>query len=220
MDFIHYLTNFIMHLDKNLVVFVASYGTLAYFFLFLIIFCETGLVVTPILPGDSLLFAAGALAATASLNIHVLFVLLVGASVLGNTSNYFIGRFVGPKIFHSRDSWLFNRKYLGKAHHFYEKFGGKTIILARFIPIIRTFAPFIAGIGEMDRLEFFCYNLIGAVLWVGSLLSLSYLFGNLPTIKEHFSTVMIAIIALSLTPPLIEILRQRCLPLRRRSAHM
>jgi len=209
MELLHSLFSFIMHLDQHMVTFVTLYGTWVYAFLFLIIFCETGLVITPFLPGDSLLFASGAIAASATdaLNIHVLFVLLVTASILGNGLNYLIGKFIGPKVFYSTNSLLFNKKYLEKAHRFYEQYGGKTIIIARFIPIIRTFAPFVAGIGYMGYRKFFAYNLIGAVLWIGSLLYSSYLFGNLPIIKQHFSTIILAIIAISLLPPMIEAVR-------------
>jgi membrane-associated protein len=210
MDIMHHLMSLILHLDEHLVTFVSQYGIWVYGLLFLIVFCETGLVVTAFLPGDSLLFAAGAIAAHSedSLNIHALFILLFIASVLGNTLNYYIGRFLGPKVFHSADSWLLNKKYLEKAHHFYETYGAKTIIIARFMPVIRTFAPFIAGIGSMKPRQFFIYNVIGALLWVGSLLYVSYLFGNLPFIKDHFSTIVLVIVAISLLPPAIEVIRR------------
>ena len=210
MELIHQFLHFILHLDEYLVTFVTMYGVWTYGILFLIIFCETGLVVTPFLPGDSLLFAAGALAAHSqdALNVHVLFILLVTASILGNTVNYMIGKFLGPKVFHSSNSWLLNKKYLEKAHRFYETYGGKTIIIARFIPIIRTFAPFVAGIGYMRTRQFLIYNAAGAVLWIGSLLYVSYLFGNLPFVKDHFSTIILAIIVISLLPPFIEIMKR------------
>ncbi len=212
METLHQLLNFVLHLDHHLTTFVTLYGMWTYGLLFLIIFCETGLVVTPFLPGDSLLFAAGAIAAGTSdaLNIHLLFVLLVIASITGNGLNYFIGRLIGPKIFFSNKSWFFNKDYLDKAHRFYERFGGKTIIIARFIPIIRTFAPFVAGVGYMSYRQFYFYNIIGAVLWIGSLLYGSYWFGNLPFIKDHFSTVILAIIVISLLPPVIELVRHKC----------
>ncbi|MDR3478892.1 MAG: DedA family protein [Gammaproteobacteria bacterium] len=215
MDIMHHFISLILHLDEHLVSFVSQYGVWVYGLLFFIIFCETGLVVTAFLPGDSLLFAAGAIAAHSPdvFNIHVLFVLLFIASVLGNSLNYYIGKFLGPKVFHSADSRLLNKKYLEKAHQFYETYGAKTIIIARFMPIIRTFAPFIAGIGYMKPRQFFLYNVVGALLWVGTLLYVSYLFGNLPFVKEHFSTIVLAIVAISLLPPLIEIIRQRCLKL-------
>jgi membrane-associated protein len=209
MDMLHTLFGFIMHLDQHLAGFLAMYGTWAYALLFLIIFCETGLVVVPFLPGDSLLFATGALAAsTETLNIHVLFLLLVTASILGNTLNYLIGKWLGPKVFHSPNSLFLNKKYLERAHQFYETYGAKTIIIARFMPIIRSFAPFVAGIGYMSYSRFSVYNVLGAVLWIGSLLYTSYWFGNLPFIKDHFSTVILGIIVISLLPPVIEVVRQ------------
>jgi membrane-associated protein len=210
METLHYFINLVLHLDLHLTALVTAYGIWVYAVLFIIIFCETGLVVTPILPGDSLLFAAGTLAAgaTQALNIHVLFLLLIGASILGNTVNYAVGRFIGPRVFHFPQSRLFNPQYLHKAQQFYENHGGKAIIIARFIPIIRTFAPFVAGIGSMQAQRFLFYNVLGALLWVGSLLYASYLFGNLPFIKNHFSTVILAIIVLSLLPALIGFLRQ------------
>jgi membrane-associated protein len=213
MELLHTFLDFILHLDQHMVTLFAAYGTWTYALLFLIIFCETGLVVTPFLPGDSLLFATGALAANSenTLNIHLLFLLLVSASILGNSLNYFIGRFLGPKVFHSRDSFLLNKKYLERAHQFYETYGGKAIIIARFMPIIRTFAPFIAGIGYMSYRRFFAYNIIGAVLWIGSLLYTSYFFGNLPFIKAHFSTIIFGIIGVSLLPAVMEILRHKVL---------
>jgi membrane-associated protein len=205
------LINYILHLDQHLVVFITAYGIWIYALLFLIIFCETAIIFAAFLPGDSLLFAAGALTATANdiLNIHLLFALLVTASVVGNGVNYFIGKWLGPKVFYSRHSWLFNKKYLEKAHAFYERYGGKTIIIARFIPIIRTFAPFIAGIGYMTYRQFFIYNFIGAFLWIGLLLYTSYFFGNIPVVKEHFSLVILAIIILSILPAIIEMIRRR-----------
>ncbi|MHB1946871.1 MAG: DedA family protein [Gammaproteobacteria bacterium] len=211
METLHYLLSFVLHIDSHLTAFVTTYGIWAYGLLFLIIFCETGLVVTPFLPGDSLLFAAGAIAASTSdaLNIHLLFVLLVIASITGNGLNYFIGRLVGPKVFFSNQSLLFNKNHLTKAHQFYERFGGKTIIFARFIPIIRTFAPFVAGIAYMSYRKFFFYNVLGAILWIGSLLYISFWFGNLPAVKDHFSYIIVAIILVSLLPPVIEIARRK-----------
>jgi membrane-associated protein len=208
---LHYLINFVLHLDEHLIAFVTTYGMWAYALLFLIIFCETGIIFTAVLPGDSLLFAAGALTAHAAdvLNVHFLFVLLVMASVMGNGLNYLIGKWLAPKVFCSRRSWLFNKKYIEKAHGFYERYGGKTIIIARFVPIIRTFAPFVAGVGYMTYRQFLLYSLIGAFLWIGILVYGSYLFGNIPLVRQHFSLVMVAIIALSILPALIEFLRQR-----------
>lgn len=214
METLHAFLSLILHLDLHLTALVNSYGTLAYLFLFIIIFCETGLVVTPILPGDSLLFAAGVLTASLSqpLNIHLLFILLTTASILGNAANYSIGRFLGPRVFHFPRARFFNPAHLEKAHQFYEKHGGKAIIIARFIPIIRTFAPFVAGVGYMSYTRFLSYNVVGALLWVGGLLYTSYLFGNLPFIKDHFSSVILTIILFSLLPPLIVYLRPKLQP--------
>lgn len=211
METLHYFLNFLLHLDQHLLTFVIANGAWAYALLFLVIFCETGLVVTPMLPGDSLLFAAGTIAASANdaLNIHTLFLLLVLASFTGNGLNYLIGRWLGPKVFQSEKSFFFNKKYLDEAHAFYQRHGGKTIILARFIPIIRTFAPFVAGIAAMSYKRFFLYNFFSAVIWIGTLLYVSYAFGNLPIIKNNFSTVIFAIIGLSLLPPVFGCLRQK-----------
>ncbi|HSW70378.1 MAG TPA: DedA family protein [Gammaproteobacteria bacterium] len=209
MEAFYSFINLILHLDQHLLNLISLYGTWTYAILFVIIFCETGLVITPILPGDSLLFAAGSLAAhtAATLNIHFLFILLLAASILGNGVNYSIGRFIGQRVFHFQRSRFFNPQHLEKAHRFYEKHGGKALVLARFIPIIRSFAPFVAGAGYMHFPRFIFYNVTGALLWVGSLLYLSYWFGNLPFIKEHFSTVILALIVLSLLPPLLAYLR-------------
>lgn len=209
MDTLQLLMNLVLHLDQHLANLIATYGLWTYALLFLIIFCETGLVVTPFLPGDSLLFAAGALSANtiSTLNIHLLFLLLVAASITGNLVNYSIGRYIGPRIFSSKKSWIFNPGHLQKAHAFYQNYGGKTIIIARFIPIIRTFAPFVAGVGYMSYRRFFTYNVIGALLWVGSLLYTSYLFGNIPAIQQHFSLIVLMIIGISLLPPFIEFAR-------------
>lgn len=203
------LIDFFIHLDIYLQSFVAQYGDWVYVILFLIIFCETGLVVTPILPGDSLLFAAGSIAAIGGMNVHLLAILLILAAILGDNVNYAIGKFIGPKIFTKKQSFFFNRKYLLKAHAFYECYGGKTIILARFIPIIRTFAPFIAGVGSMSYSRFFAYNVIGAILWINLFIYGSYFFGNIPAVKENFTLVIFAIIFLSVLPPIIELIRAR-----------
>lgn len=205
MESIHHIFYYILHIDDYLLTLVSNYGIWAYVTLFAIIFCETGLVVFPFLPGDSLLFAAGSIAATVNqpLNIQLLFLLFILASILGNKLNYFIGRMIGPRIFQANQSWLLNKKHLEEAHQFYEKHGGKTIILARFIPIIRTFAPFVAGVGYMGLSEFSFYNIASAFLWVGSLLFSGYYFGKLPFIKNHFSLVIYGIIVLSLLPPTI-----------------
>lgn len=211
MDSLQQLFNTILHIDSSLISFVSSYGAWTYLILFVIIFCETGLVVTPFLPGDSLLFVAGSLAAQSfsSLNIIFLFLLLFIASVAGNQLNYFFGRYLGPQLFAIRGGRFFNKKHLRKTQQFYEKHGGKTIILARFIPIIRTFAPFVAGIGKMSFSQFTLYNIGSAFLWIGSLLSFGYFFGSMPIIKENFSLVIYSIIILSLLPALLTFLHQK-----------
>lgn len=211
METLHLLINFILHLDEHLIAFVSAYGAWTYALLFLIIFCESGIIFTAFLPGDSLLFATGALTASMPgvLDIHLLFILLVIASVTGNGLNYFIGQWVGPKVFCSGNSWIFNKKHITNAHHFYERYGGKAIIIARFIPIVRTVVPFIAGVGYMTYRYFFIFNLTGAILWIGILVYGSYLFGNIPFVKQHFSLVILAIIVLSLMPPFIEYIRHK-----------
>jgi membrane-associated protein len=203
---------FFLHLDTHLHAAIQAYGVWTYLFLFLIIFCETGLVVTPILPGDSLLFAAGALAAGGSLNVVWLWVLLSIAAVLGDAVNYAIGHFIGPKVFSQENNRFLKKAYLDRTHQFYEKYGGKTIIIARFVPIVRTFAPFVAGVGSMTYWRFASYNVIGGVAWVTICLFAGYAFGNLPIVKENFTLVILAIIFISLLPGLIEFVRQRQLP--------
>jgi membrane-associated protein len=201
----------ILHLDTHLVQWTQMFGPWLYVIVFLIVFCETGLVVTPFLPGDSLLFALGAIAAVdgSPLNVWALFVLLAVAGILGDAVNYTAGKFVGPKVFTSETSWLLNRQHLVRTQHFYERHGGKTIILARFMPIIRTFAPFVAGIGTMSYSRFVSYNVIGAVAWVGSFLGMGFFFGNLPVVKSNFHLVLAAIIVLSVLSPVIEWYRTR-----------
>jgi len=198
------LIQYITHIDTYLLTFVTTYGNWAYFVLFAIIFCETGLVVMPFLPGDSLLFAAGSIAANASqsLNIHFLFVSLVLASVLGNKVNFLVGKLIGPRVFVLQNSWLLNKKHLERAHQFYEKHGGKTIIFARFIPIIRTFVPFVAGVANMQLTKFSFYNILSGFVWIGSLLGAGYFFGSLAFIQQHFSLVIYSIILVSLLPPI------------------
>ena len=217
MDTLQILINFILHIDEHLIAFVTTYGIWTYALLFLIIFCESGIIFTAFLPGDSLLFATGALTASMAdvLNVHVLFILLVTASVTGNGLNYFIGKWIGPKVFRSPNSWIFNQKHIEKAHVFYERYGGKAIVIARFIPIIRTLVPFIAGVGYMTYRQFFIFNLLGALLWIGILVYGSYLFGNIPFVKQHFSFVILAIIVLSLTPPILEYMRHKWVTLKK-----
>ena len=209
MGFLKYLLDFILHLDTHLVELVQQYGTLSYGILFLIIFCETGLVVTPFLPGDSLLFAVGALGAKAAFNPVLIFLTLSAAAILGDSTNYWIGYFLGPKVFSSESSRLLNRKHLDRTHQFYEKYGGKTVIIARFMPIIRTFAPFVAGIGRMNYLKFLFYSIVGTVLWIGLFITAGYLFGNIPIVKRNFTIVVLAIIFISLLPVLVEAWRAR-----------
>ena len=204
------LIDLFLHLDVHLAEFVGRYGVWVYGLLFTIIFAETGLVVTPFLPGDSLLFAAGAIAATGALDIRLLFLLLAGAAILGNTVNYSIGHFVGPRVFRGDASHpLLNRQHLDRAHAFFEKYGGKTIIIARFVPIVRTFSPFVAGIGRMGYVRFISYSIFGTLLWVTIGLFSGYLFGNIPIVKKNFSIAIIAVVFISLLPPIIEYLRNR-----------
>lgn len=200
------LIDFILHIDSYLQIIVSQYSTLTYWILFLIVFLETGVVVTPFLPWDSLLFASWALAATGVLNIEILLVLLFVAAVLGDTVNYFIWKFIGPKVFRKEWSIFFNKNHLLRAQQFYNKYWGITIIIARFIPIVRTFAPFVAWIWTMSYGRFFSYNIIGAAIWCGSLLLLGYFFGNLPIVKDHFGEFVLAIIFISVLPIIKEIL--------------
>lgn len=215
MDFLlelfRWFVDFVLHMDRHLPQIVNDIGIWVYAVLFLVIFIETGLVVTPFLPGDSLLFAAGAVAATTSLHPLFLWALLATAAVLGDTANYWIGHFVGPKVFTQESRW-FKREYLERTHAFYEKHGGKTIFLARFIPIIRTFAPFVAGIGQMRYGYFISYNVIGGIVWTGLFIGAGYFFGNLPIVKENFSLVIIAIILISLIPAVVEYLKEKRRP--------
>jgi len=208
-EFIKDFIDLFLHLDTHLQTVIQSYGTWTYVILFLIIFCETGLVVTPILPGDSLLFAAGAFAATGSLDLAWLLILLTVAAVLGDAINYAIGHFMGPKVFSQPDSRFLKREYLDRTHQFYEKYGGKTIIIARFVPIVRTFAPFVAGVGSMTYAKFASYNVIGGLLWVGVCVLAGYAFGNIPVVQENFTLVILGIIFVSILPGIFEFLRQR-----------
>ncbi|MFN0120227.1 MAG: DedA family protein [Blastocatellia bacterium] len=210
MEFLRQIIDWVLHLDKYLGVLINNYGAWTYGILFAIIFMETGLVVTPFLPGDSLLFAIGAIAAsTGSLNVVTVFFLLTAAAILGDNVNYWLGYHLGPKVFSRESSWLLNRKHLDKTHQFYEKYGGKTIIIARFMPFVRTFAPFVAGIGRMSYVKFLAYSVGGGILWMGSLLSAGYFFGNIPIVKKNFTLVIFAIIFISILPGIIEVLRAR-----------
>ena len=200
--------DFVIHIDEFLELIIQTFGSFTYFFLFLIIFMETGFVVTPFLPGDSLIFAAGALSSITELNILVTFAVMATAAVLGDSVNYWIGNFVGPKVFES-NTRLFKKEHLYKAHAFYEKHGGKAIFLARFVPIVRTFAPFVAGIGEMDYKRFLFFNITGGVAWVSIFLFGGYFFGNIPFVRENFRLAVLVIIVLSLMPIIYEILKNK-----------
>jgi membrane-associated protein len=207
MELIMAVVDFILHIDTHLDSIIRSYGTWTYAILFLIVFCETGLVVTPLLPGDSLLFAAGTFAARGSLNAALLFGLLAVAAILGDTVNYWIGNYVGPRA--ERGLPFVKKKHLDRTHAFYEKHGGKTIVIARFMPIIRTFAPFVAGVGAMEYGRFLLFNVGGAILWVSLFVYAGYYFGNIPAVEENFTLVIMAIIALSILPGVIEYMRHR-----------
>jgi membrane-associated protein len=207
MDLIRYLIDFVLHLDVHLDEIIRNYGAWTYGILFFIIFLETGFVVTPFLPGDSLLFAVGTFAARGSFDLYLAMLLLSVAAVLGDTVNYWIGAWVGPKVFHEETSRFLNKEYLRRTHEFYERYGGKTIIIARFVPIIRTFAPFVAGIGTMSYGKFIAYNVIGGVGWVVSITLAGYFFGNIPIVKNNFTFVIFAIIFISILPGIIEYIR-------------
>lgn len=209
MEWIKYIIDFVIHIDVHLAEIIKDYGLWTYLILFLIIFCETGLVVTPILPGDSLLFAAGTFAASGSLDVVWLFMLLSVAAIAGDTVNYWIGSFVGPKIFQKEKIRFLNKEHLERTHQFYEKYGGKTIVIARFMPIIRTFAPFVAGIGSMNYWKFISYNVIGGVAWIAICMFAGYYFGNLTFVKKNFSLVILAIVIISILPGVIEFLRHK-----------
>ena len=209
MDFIQLVIDFILHIDRHLAELTAAYGPWIYGILFLIIFCETGLVVTPFLPGDSLLFVAGAIATQEAMNVHLMVPLLIVAAILGDALNYGIGRFFGARLFANPESKIFRRRYLQVTEDFYAKHGGKTIILARFVPIVRTFAPFVAGMGHMPYRRFAVYNVIGAVAWVTLFSYAGYFFGNLPAVKSNLHYLIVAIIFVSILPGMIEIVRHR-----------
>ena len=204
-----WLVDFILHIGDHLQELVKNYGNWIYAILFAIVFCETGLVVLPFLPGDSMLFAAGAIAAVGDMNVFVLMGLLIIAAVLGDFVNFEIGKHFGQRLFANPSSKFFKQSYLQKTHDYYEKYGGRTIIIARFIPIVRTFAPFVGGMGKMNYAQFARYNVMGAVLWVTLFTSLGYFFGQLPFVKQHFSWIMIGIIVVSVVPMVVEIIRHR-----------
>jgi len=203
------LLDIVLHLDRHLQWLVANHGAWIYAILFLIIFCETGLVLTPFLPGDSLLFVAGTVAAAGDMYVHALFATLATASFLGDNTNYWIGRFAGPRVFRREKSLLFNPAHLARTQRFYDRYGAKTVFLARFVPIVRTFAPFVAGIGHMRYPRFLFFSFAGSIAWVGSLTYAGYFFGNVPLIKHNLSLVIVIVILLSISPGLIEYLRHR-----------
>ncbi|MDF2689784.1 MAG: DedA family protein [Microvirga sp.] len=209
MDFILLLVDFVLHFDKHLAQIILDYGTLTYLFLFLIIFCETGLVVTPFLPGDSLLFAAGAFAAAGSLEISALFMLLAAAAIIGDSTNYWIGRTLGQKVTAMN---VIKPEHLAKTHAYFEKYGGKTLVIARFAPFLRTFAPFVAGVGHMTYRRFLMFSVAGGFLWIGLFTMGGFFFGNLPFVKENFKLVILGVIVVSLLPAVIEVLRHRLKP--------
>jgi membrane-associated protein len=209
MSYVYRLFDFIIHIDKHLTDLASNYGSLAYLILFAIVFCETGLVVTPFLPGDSLLFAAGALASQGAFNVHLLAALLLIAAIIGDAVNYSIGRRMGPAVFERKDSKIFKPEYLARTQRYFEKYGSKTIVLARFVPIVRTFAPFLAGVGTMSYRRFAFYNVTGAIAWVGLFTYGGWWFGGTPIVQKHFKLVILAIIIISILPGVIEIIRAR-----------
>ncbi|MFP5349578.1 MAG: DedA family protein [Gammaproteobacteria bacterium] len=208
MELLAQFVDILLHLDRYLAQFVADHGIWVYLLLFLIVFAETGLVVTPFLPGDSLLFVAGTLAAAGGMDVVWLCAILAAAAILGDTVNYWVGKWFGARLFRDDARWL-KREYLDRTHKFYERHGGKTIILARFIPIVRTFAPFVAGMGRMSYLKFFAYNVIGGLIWVFSLVLAGFYFGNLPWVKANLTLVIIGIVIASITPGIVEYLCHR-----------
>lgn len=208
-EIIGHLIDFILHIDIHLKDLCTNYGTWVYLILFIIIFCETGLVVTPLLPGDSLLFAAGSMAAIGAMDVRLLILLISLAAILGDSVNYSIGHYIGPKVFYTEGGRFLNREYLLRTHAFYEKHGGKTIIIARFLPIIRTFAPFVAGIGSMTYPRFIFFNITGGILWVLVFILAGYWFGSIPFIKDNFSVVIMALVLIPGIPALVEIIRMQ-----------
>ncbi|MCL2039753.1 MAG: DedA family protein [Bacteroidetes bacterium] len=209
MEFIQLIFDFIIHIDIHLAYLLSEYGTWIYIILFCIVFCETGLVVTPFLPGDSLLFMAGTLAAlpNSSMNIFIIVGLLIAAAILGDATNYTIGKFFGEKLFVNPNSKIFKQKYLNQTHEFYDKHGGKTIVLARFVPIIRTFAPFVAGMGKMCYRRFGMFNITGGIAWVCIFCFAGYFFGNLDFVQRNLKLIIVAIIVISLIPVIIEFIK-------------
>ncbi len=209
MEFVAQFVDLVLHLDKHLAVLIQQYGTWIYLILFLIIYCETGLVVTPFLPGDSLLFVAGTMSAVGAMDVHALFALLVLAAFSGDNTNYWIGHFVGPRVFKRARSRFLNPAHLQRTQRFYEKHGGKTVILARFMPILRTFAPFVAGIGRMRYMSFLFYSFSGSVLWIGFFVYGGYYFGNIPFVKNNLTAFILGVIVISIVPGIIAFLREK-----------
>ena len=209
MDLLLWFWDLVVHLDQHLEAFVAQHGAWVYALLFLIVFCETGLIVTPFLPGDSLLFVAGAIAAVGGMDIFAVAATLVAAALCGDNVNYWVGRWLGPKVFASGESRWLNKQHLRRASAFYEKHGGKTIILARFVPIVRTYAPFVAGMGAMPYARYLAYCVAGALLWVGSLCTAGYFFGNIPAVKNNLTVVILGIVLLSISPGIVAWMRNR-----------
>jgi len=209
MEFLHNIVNFLFHIDKELSAIIQNFGPWSYLLLFLVVFAETGFVVTPFLPGDSLLFAAGTFAAQGAFDVVWLFVVLALAAVIGDSVNYAVGHLFGERLFRNEKSRIFKKEYLERTHRFYEKYGGKTIIIARFVPVIRTFAPFVAGLGKMSYARFFLYNVTGGILWVAVFTIGGFYFGNTPLIKENFSLTIFVIIVLSILPGVIEFYKHR-----------
>ncbi|HSD52664.1 MAG TPA: DedA family protein [Burkholderiales bacterium] len=209
MELLAFFWDLAVHLDKHLAALLQQYGPWIYALLFVIVFCETGLVVTPFLPGDSLLFVAGALWAAAGMDARLLAATLIAAALCGDNVNYWVGRFLGPKVFRWEGSRFFNRRALDKTHAYYERFGGRTVIIARFVPLVRTFAPFVAGVGTMPYLRFLAFSVAGALLWVIALVTAGFYFGNVPLVKNNLTIVIFAIVALSVAPIVFEFLRMR-----------
>jgi membrane-associated protein len=217
MELVQDIIEILIHLDRHLYDLCTAYGAWVYAIMFVIVFCETGLVVTPFFPGDSLLFAAGSLAAINALDLTSSMIVFALAAILGDTVNYWIGDYVGPKVFYQEKSRLFNKEYLVRTHRFYEKHGGKTIIIARFLPIIRTFAPFVAGIGSMTYGRFLLYNVLGGVLWVAVFVPAGYFFGSVPLVKNNFSLVIMALVLIPGIPTVVEVIRMQLKRRRERS---
>lgn len=214
MDTIGQLLDFVLHVDQHIDTLLKTYGSWTYGILALVIFCETGLVVTPILPGDSLLFAAGMFAGRGALSPHLLFVVLTTAAIVGDNTNYWFGRFLGPRVLKKEDSRIFKKAYLERTRAYFERYGAVTIVLARFVPIVRTFAPFVAGVGHMYYPKYLVYSVSGAVLWVGTCVYAGYFLGNIPVIRDNFELAVLVIIGFSLIPAFIEGVRHRFAPSR------